>query len=71
MSTEPLAARVVEVIADAGETVRPRYRYGSGCIVRGRTVITAAHVIHGAAKVMVRDPDKNVYDATVDIENCR
>jgi WD40 repeat protein len=62
----PLAERVVEVIADAGETAQPRYRYGSGCIVRGRTVLTAAHVVSGAAKVMVRDPDKKLYDATVE-----
>ena len=51
----PLAARVVEVIADRGATAHPRYRYGSGCIVAGRTVLTAAHVVAGAASVQVRD----------------
>lgn len=54
----PLAVRVVEVIADLGDTSGPRYRYGSGCIVRGRTVITAAHVVSGARTVKIRDPDK-------------
>ena len=43
MSAVPLAERVVEVIADDGEGADPRYRYGSGCIVGGRTVLTAAH----------------------------
>ena len=34
-----LAARLVEVIADR-EAAAARYRYGSGCIVQGRTVLT-------------------------------
>ncbi|MDQ2759169.1 MAG: trypsin-like peptidase domain-containing protein [Actinomycetota bacterium] len=62
----PLAVRLVEVIADRGETAHPRYRYGSGCIVVGRTVLTAAHVVAGAQKVEVRDPDKVVRPVTVD-----
>ena len=45
-----LAARLVEVIADRGAAAA-RYRYGSGCIVQGRTVLTAAHVVAGAVSV--------------------
>ena len=62
-----LTARVVEVIADRGEAAHPRYRYGSGCIVAGRTVLTAAHVVAGAASVRVRTPDKAVHQATLDL----
>jgi WD40 repeat protein len=62
----PLAARVVEVIAEWGAAGVSRYRYGSGCIVRGRTVLTAAHVVAGAASVVVRGPDKREYSATLD-----
>jgi Trypsin-like peptidase domain len=61
-----LANRLVEVIADRGESVGPRYRYGSGLIVRRRTVLTAAHVVAGAVEVKVRDPDKKEYPGTVD-----
>jgi WD40 repeat protein len=61
-----LADRLVEVIAYLGESVEPKYRYGSGLIVRGRTVLTAAHVVAGAADVTVRDPGKREYPATVD-----
>jgi hypothetical protein len=62
----PLMERVVEVIADRGEAARPRYRYGSGCLVVGRTVLTAAHVLTGAIEVSVRDPNKITYKAQVD-----
>jgi WD40 repeat protein len=58
-----LAARLVEVITDQGGS---RYRYGSGCIVSGRTVLTAAHVVAGAERVRVRDPHKRLYSATMD-----
>ena len=68
MAGVPLAARVVEVIADRGETTHPRYRYGSGCLVAGRTVITAAHVVDGAVSVTVRGPDKVPYQALLDPE---
>jgi hypothetical protein len=57
---------LVEVIADRGEAAAARYRYGSGCIVVGRTVLTAAHVVAGARRVQVRDPQKRMYSATVD-----
>ena len=60
-----LADRIVEVITDLGDNAQPRYRYGSGCIVRGRTVLTAAHVIAGARAVSVRRPDKVLRAAEV------
>lgn len=59
----PWSERLVEVIADRGSS---GYRYGSGCIVAGKTVLTAAHVITGAAAVTVRDTRKRAYPATVD-----
>jgi S1-C subfamily serine protease len=66
VASVPLTARLVEVIADRGESAAPRYMYGSGCIVRGRTVLTAAHVVAEAVKVHVRNPQKKMYSATVD-----
>ena len=57
---------MVEVIADLGKDVHPQYRYGSGCLVAGRTVLTAAHVVAGAIAVVVRDRDKTVYEAALD-----
>ena len=62
----PLAERVVEVIAQLCGDTGPRHRYGSGCIVRGRTVLTAAHIIAGARAVQVRRPDKSLRPARVD-----
>ena len=46
--------------------VLPDIRYGSGRLVAGRTVLTAAHVVIGAASVWVRDPDKVMYEAMLD-----
>jgi len=54
------------VIADLGEHANPRYRYGSGCIVRARIVLTAAHVVADAQQVSVRRPDKVLRTAQVD-----
>jgi len=62
----PLADRVVEVIADLGSAVSPRYRYGSGCVVAGRVVVTAAHTVAGAAAVRIRDVGKVAYEAMRD-----
>jgi tetratricopeptide (TPR) repeat protein len=62
-----LAQRIVEVIADRGD-FHPRYRYGSGCIVRGRIVLTAGHVVAGAQTVQVRNPDKALWPARLDRE---
>ena len=66
MEVVPLQDRMVEVIADLGESTHPRYRYGSGCIVLGGTVLTAAHVVAGARDVKVRDPSKVLHPATLD-----
>lgn len=62
----PFVERVVEVIADFGESADGGYRYGSGCIVVGRTVLTAAHVVAGAQTVDVRYPNKVERPARVD-----
>jgi WD40 repeat protein len=51
----PLAHRVVEVIAELDSK---RYRYGSGCRIAGRSVITAAHVVADAQRVWIRGTDK-------------
>jgi hypothetical protein len=56
--TVALGERVVEVVADLGAQCSPRWRYGSGLRVGGRTVLTAAHVVEGATAVTVRGPDK-------------
>jgi tetratricopeptide (TPR) repeat protein len=64
----PLAARLVEVLADWGQGYTPRYRCGSGCLVAGRTVLTAAHVVAGAVSVLVRGPDKVEHRAALDAE---
>ena len=64
----PLTARIVEVIADLGENTEPRYKYGSGCIAQGRTVLTAAHVVAGAETVQVRRPDKVLLSASLNNE---
>ena len=66
MEPVPLAARVVEVIADYGAAVHARYQMGSGCIVGGTTVLTAAHVVAGAKTVKVRAPNKVEHRATLD-----
>lgn len=51
------------MIADLGLA---GYRYGSGCVVAGKTVLTAAHVIAGAVAVTVRDARKRSYTAKID-----
>lgn len=61
-----LSGRVVEVIADRGAGLSPRYRYGSGCVVAGGWVLTAAHVVAGAAAVRIRDRDKAEHAAVLD-----
>lgn len=63
MGGVPWSERLVEVIADLGPA---GYRYGSGCVVAGKTVLTAAHVIAGAVAVTVRDAGKRSYPAEVD-----
>src|SRR4051812_7554759 len=66
MPPAPLSARVVEVIGDLGPQAADRYRYGSGCLVGGRWVLTAAHVVADAVSAVVRDPAKRRYTAVVD-----
>ncbi|MFE0877045.1 trypsin-like peptidase domain-containing protein [Streptomyces smyrnaeus] len=61
-----LADRVVEVVSDFGPSASPRYRYGSGCVMSGRTVLTAAHAVAGADSVWVRGRDKRRLEARVD-----
>ncbi len=56
----PLRERVVEIEAAVGTGLAARYRYGSGFRLGGRLVLTAAHVVAGAAAagIVVRGPDK-------------
>jgi tetratricopeptide (TPR) repeat protein len=61
----PLAARVVQVEADLGAEASPRWRYGSGCIVAARTVLTAGHVVAGAQQLTVKDRDKRASTASL------
>ena len=63
----PLRERVVEVVLDLGPGLAERYRYGSGFRLGGRLVLTAAHVIGGAATagITVRGPDKVPHPARV------
>ena len=68
--TEPVAVarRLVEVIADRGAGRKPRRRYGSGMLLSGRWVLTAAHVAQDAVAVQVRGPDKILLDAAMESE---
>src|SRR5215472_13009893 len=54
------ADRVVEVIGEYGQSSEEQFRLGSGCVVAGRVVLTAAHVVAGARRVIVRDARKRV-----------
>ena len=62
----PLMSRIVEVIADRGTA---GYRYGSGCIVAGRVVLTAAHVVAGAERISIRDSGKVLRPAVLVAES--
>ena len=59
----PLRERLVEVIADLGGG---HERYGSGCVVAGATVLTAAHVVADALHVHVRGVDKRMFACDLD-----
>ena len=63
----PLRERVVEIEAALGTELADRYRYGSGFRLGGRLVLTAAHVVAGAAAagITVRGPDKVPHPARV------
>src|SRR4051812_47157634 len=54
--TIPLRQRIVAVVADFGVGTTPRWAYGSGLLIGGRRVLTAAHTIKGATTVTVRRP---------------
>ena len=63
----PVRERVVEVQVVLGTGPGERYRYGSGFRLGGRLVLTAAHVVAGAAAagITVRGPDKVLHPARV------
>ena len=63
----PPRERVVEIALDLGTGLAERYRYGSGFRLGGRLVLTAAHVVAGAAAagITVRDTDKVPHRARV------
>jgi TIR domain/Trypsin-like peptidase domain len=54
----PVHRRVVEVISDRGAESSARYSYGSGFLVRGKTVLTAAHILTDAVNIQIRGVDK-------------
>ena len=58
--------RLVELIADGGAGRKPRRRYGSGLLLSGRWVLTAAHVVQDAVAVQVRGLDKVLLDAVME-----
>ncbi len=58
MPTVSVRRRVVEIEADFGDSVSPRWRYGSGLLIGRRRVLTAAHNVAGAVALAVRGPDK-------------
>jgi WD40 repeat protein len=53
----PMRRRIVAVEADFGPGSKPRWAYGSGLLIGGRKVLTAAHTVRGAKAVTVRRPD--------------
>ncbi|MDQ1249036.1 MAG: trypsin-like peptidase protein, partial [Actinomycetota bacterium] len=67
MSRVGLADRLVEVIGDLGPTSDPRYCYGSGCVINGRIVLTAAHIVRDSVGITVRLADKRGFVATVEL----
>jgi hypothetical protein len=64
-STVPFRTRIVEVAAYLGTGYSPRLRYGSGLLIGGGQVLTAAHVVDGADAVVVTDTDKRRLTADV------
>src|SRR5688500_9904914 len=49
-----LTDRVVEIIARRGTVGRPSWSVGSGFVMRDSIVLTAAHVVEGAAELLAR-----------------
>ncbi len=67
MATVPLVERVAAISVDRGlGAPGGRYSYGSGCLIGGNTVLTAAHVVAGAHQVWVRTAGWAEHPATVD-----
>jgi hypothetical protein len=56
--TAPIRQRIVEVVAEFGTGSTSRLSYGSGLLVGGRMVLTAAHVVKDAVAVTIRQSDK-------------
>lgn len=49
--------RVVAIEVDCGPSAHPRWRYGSGLLIGGQQVLTAAHVVSGAEAIAIHRPD--------------
>jgi hypothetical protein len=62
----PIYRRIVAVEADFGEGARPRWQYGSGLLIGGRQLLTAAHVVQGAVAVTVRRPRQAPWPALLE-----
>ena len=54
----PMRDRLAAVEADLGEGHDPRWQYGSGLLIGGRQLLTAAHVVQGAQRVAVQAPGR-------------
>ena len=67
MSSLALVERVVAIRADRGKDAPGgRWSYGSGCLVAGTMVLTAAHVVAGAHQAWVRTADSTEHIAILD-----
>ena len=64
VTTRVAVDRAVEIIHDAGEGHRPRYRVGSGFLVGGAIVLTSGHVV-GDGGLTVRLDGSRRYEATL------
>ena len=53
----PIRRRLLAVEADLGKRAKHRWQYGSGLLIGGRRLLTAAHVVQGAKAVTVRQMD--------------
>jgi Trypsin-like peptidase domain len=52
--------RFVALMVDNGEDSQERWSYGSGLLIGGQQVLTAAHVVQGAMAVNIHRPDDPV-----------
>ena len=62
-------SRAVEVLFDRGESVQDRWLAGSGLLIGGTSVLTAAHLLDGAGggQVVVRSLDGEEYKAVASL----